>query len=249
MLTRARRPRLRALQPLLRRAALAALCVVAAGAAVAEVRIVTAEYADPTDRYTHGVLGDAIEYGSLVIGLSDGSKTRITLPHERVFEDIAPRIIALEKDGDPEVIVVESHVSYGARLSIYNQKGLITATPYIGTKYRWLAPVGAADLDGDGAIEIAYVDRPHLVKTLRIWRYADRTLVEVASVSGVSNHRIGEDFITGGVRKCGDRVSLITASGDWRNIIETRFDGHKATAQRIGPFEGAVSVDKALHCP
>ena len=36
-----------------------------------------------------------------------------------------------------------------------------------------LAPLGAADLDGDGKIELAYIDRPHLAKILRIWRFDD----------------------------------------------------------------------------
>jgi hypothetical protein len=48
----------------------------------------------------------------------------------------------------------------------------LASTPWIGQRFRWLAPVAAADLDGDGAMELAYVDRPHLARTLRVWRIA-----------------------------------------------------------------------------
>jgi hypothetical protein len=53
---------------------------------------------------------------------------------------------------------------------------LLAATPHIGSANRWLAPIGAADLDGDGRVEIAYVDRPHLARTLRIWRTFTRRM-------------------------------------------------------------------------
>ena len=42
------------------------------------------------------------------------------------------------------------------------------ATPFIGTPRRWLAPVGVADLDGDGRAEIAYVETPHRDKVLML---------------------------------------------------------------------------------
>jgi hypothetical protein len=71
----------------------------------------------------------------------------------------------------------------------------------IGQRNRWLAPIGAADLDGDGRVEIAYVDRPHLARTLRVWRSRPGgTLTEIATATGLTNHRIGEAFITGGIR-------------------------------------------------
>ena len=84
----------------------------------------------------------------------------------------------------------------GARLAIYGVGGRITANDWIGRRIRWLAPIGAADFDGNGTIEIAYVDRPHLAKTLRVWRYRTGTLTQIATRPGVTNHRIGEVDIT-----------------------------------------------------
>ncbi len=249
MAARAQRRGWRFLQPVLCCAVLAILSTASGGMALAQSAIVAARYDDPTTRYAHGVLGDDIEYGALVLELADGNRHRLTLPEVRVFEDIAPRLADLDGDDLPEVITVESHQKRGARLAIYNADGLITATPYIGTANRWLAPIGAADLDGDGWVEIAYIDRPHLAKTLRIWRYEQARLTEVGTLKGLSNHRIGEDFITGGVRRCaGAPPELITASGDWRRIVATGFQNGQPSPRDLGPFEGQASVKAALAC-
>ena len=53
--------------------------------------ITAARYGDPAMRFAHDVLGDAVEWGTLVLELSDGTGRRITLPQAPVFEDIAPR--------------------------------------------------------------------------------------------------------------------------------------------------------------
>ena len=122
--------------------------------------IVGAAYEAPTDRYAHGILCDAIEWGALRI-TTDSRSLVFTLPPDRVFEDTAPRLIDLDGDGVDEVVVVETLNTAGAQLAIYDATGKIAATPHIGRTNRWLAPIGAADLDGDGRIEIAYIDRPH----------------------------------------------------------------------------------------
>ena len=199
-------------------------CLIATGAAGAQT-IKDAYYADPTTRYAHGVLGDDIEHETLVLTLSDGRTLRMVLPESAVFEDTAPRLIDLDGDGSPEVVVVESDQTRGARLAVYDSIGRIDATPYIGTRNRWLAPIGAADLDGDGVMEIAYVDRPHLAKTLRIWRYANRALTHVADMPGVTNHRIGERDIAGGIRICADNPEIIVATANWSQILAVTFDG------------------------
>ncbi|SLN47199.1 FG-GAP repeat protein [Roseovarius gaetbuli] len=211
--------------------------------------ITAARYAEPTTRYAHGVLGDAVEWGALVLELSDGTRHRITLPQALVFEDIAPRLADLDHDGTPEVIVVETSLDKGARMSIYGPKGRITATPHIGRSHRWLAPIGAADLDGDGRTEIAYIDRPHLAKTLRIWRYEDGTLRPVADHAGLSNHKIGWDFIAGGIRTCGNTPELITANADWSRVMATTFQGGRVKSHEIGAYTSPQSLTAALTCP
>ncbi|MDQ7070538.1 MAG: VCBS repeat-containing protein [Rhodobacterales bacterium] len=218
--------------------------------------ILEAKLIEPTTRYDHGVLGDAIEWGALALHVDMGCQgcetpaTRnfvIRLPENRVFEDIEARIIDLG-EGSRGVMVVETDLAKGARLALYDESGLIAATPFIGRKYRWLAPIGAADLDGDGNIEIAYIDRPHLAKTLRVWRYYDGELLPVVDLPDLTNHRIGEDVIFGGIRDCGDGFEVITANGNWSWVVATRFVDGALVARKIGDNKGPRSFKRALDC-
>jgi hypothetical protein len=223
------------------------LALVLCLARAAEAQVVSAVYEQPTDRYAHGILGDSIEWGALSMRLVDGRRVRIVLPEDRVFEDTAPRVADVDVDGAAEVVVVESSVTQGSRLAVYGPAGLIAATPFIGQANRWLAPVGAADLDGDGRVEIAYVDRPHLAKTLRIWRFAGSRLTEVAAAPGYTNHRIGERDIAGGIRDCGAGPEMIVADAEWRQVVAVRFDG-RLNVRPLGPHSGRESFAAAMAC-
>ncbi|WP_298838710.1 VCBS repeat-containing protein [uncultured Roseobacter sp.] len=235
----------------LARRALLAVCLWHAGTAGAGERITAAGYAGPTSEYPHGVLGDAVEWKTLRV--TAGNRVfEITAGDGRVFEDVAPRLWDITGDGEPEVVAVESDARLGARLVIYtlDQDGLreLAATPNIGTRFRWLAPVGAADLDGDGHTEIAWVDRPHLAKTLRIWRWKTGSFEQIARYPGVSNHRIGEDFISGGLRDCGAGPEMVLADAPWRGILALRLEDGVVSATPVAPFEGPESFEAALSC-
>lgn len=218
--------------------------------------VLGAEFAEPTRRYPHGVLGDDEEWGALVLRVDQcpecarikTQEVTIRLPDHRVFEDLAPRLFDLP-DGRRLVAVVESDTAKGARLSIYGAGGVVTAGPFIGQTNRWLAPAGIGDMDGDGRIELAYVDRPHLAKMLRLFRLeeGDR-LVELASLAGVSNHRIGWDFIVGGLRDCGAGPELVLASGDWARNVAVRFDGAMLHQRDLGAYGGSNSLAPLMGC-
>lgn len=209
--------------------------------------IKSATFINPTTRYNHGILGDSIEYGGLRI--RDGNKKlTITLPDDHVFEDITPRLVDVDNDGNVEVIVIETDTSKGAALAIYDETGKLAETPHIGTSHRWLAPIGVADFNADGDIDIAYIDRPHLAKRLRVWSYHDGKLTEVAHTSNLTNHKIGWDFIAGGVRDCGAGSEMITADGAWRNVVSTRFEGGKLVSRKIGTYKDPDSLKTALSC-
>jgi hypothetical protein len=158
-------------------------------------RIAEAWLVAPTDRYDHGVLGDAIEAGGLMVRLDDGSERRLLLPDDQVFEDLQPRLADLDRDGNDEILIVRSSLDSGAVLTAYglvdDELRLIAEGPKRLPKHRWLNPVGAADFDGDGVIEVAYVETPHLGGVLRIVSLQEGELVEEASWAGVSNHVIG----------------------------------------------------------
>ncbi|WIY23568.1 VCBS repeat-containing protein [Parasedimentitalea psychrophila] len=217
--------------------------------------IVSARFIEPTTRYDHAILGDDVEWGALELLVDacsgcDGSvayRLIIRLPETHVFEDLEPRIIEGD-DGPTLVMVVESSLTQGARLSLYDERGLYAATPFIGRPHRWLAPIGSADLDGDGWPEVAYIDRPHLAKTLRIWSLRDGELVEVASKTGLTNHRIGEDFITSGIRDCGDGPEVVTVDSGWSRIVASTLGAGEISSRDIGAFEGRGSMDRALDC-
>ncbi|MEM1077645.1 MAG: VCBS repeat-containing protein [Pseudomonadota bacterium] len=220
----------------------------ASGAAQAAEGVVSAEYGGETTRYAHGVLGDAIEYGSLTVVTDRGRRLRIVLPEHSVFEDLAPRVVDLDGDGAAEVVVVESHRDLGGQLAVYGPEGKIAATPHIGRTNRWLAPIGAADFDGDGAMEIGYIDRPHLAKTLLLWRYEDRALTWVAALPGMTNHRIGEDFISGGIRDCAGPLEMVVAEANWSGTVAVRFTaGQLSRAELPYPATPSGFAD-ALSC-
>jgi len=208
-----------------------------------------------TQRYKHGILGDTIEPSSLGV-YSDQDRiscgSRVDLDPLHVFEDIAPRIADITGDGKNEVVVIRSHVKKGAQLSVYAMRfqklSLIAATPYIGIRHRWLAPIGIADFNGDGDMDIAYIDRPHLAQILRVWSYRDGKLVEIATTSNLTNHKIGWDFIAGGVRDCGQGPEMITADGAWRKVISTRLIDDELHSKEIGVYSDPDNLKSALDC-
>ncbi len=198
-------------------------------------------------RYDHGVLGDAVEWGTLRLGLEGGGAVALRLPQTRVFEDLAPRLVDL--GGQVAALVVETDLSLGARVALYGPDGVIAAGPFIGQRHRWLAPVGAGDLDGDGLTEIAYVDRPHLARVLRVWRYVpgNPDLQPVAHLAGFTNHRLGEDRITGGLRDCGAGPEMVLPGADWARLMAVRLVGGTLIATDIGPHD-AAALTRALTC-
>lgn len=225
-----------------------ALLAALAAHPVAAQGVLTAEYRDPTTRYAHGVLGDDEEWGALVLELDNRSRLAFVLPEERVFEDLAPRLVDIDGDGANEALVVESHVERGARIAIYGADGLVVATDFIGTPNRWMAPVGVTDLNGDGRMDVVYVDRPHLAKTLVVMSYTDGQLVRLAEAAPYSNHRIGQNFISGGIRTCAGRAEIVVASGDWRGLVALSWDGQGLSPEIIGTDTSPAGFAAALAC-
>ena len=150
---------------------------------------------DPTTRYDHGVLGDAVEAGGFRLRFRDGTTAEVGLGPDHVFEDRRVRIVDIDGDGRDELLVVRSDVERGAALVLYELSGGVirvrAAAPPIGRAHRWLNPLGVADFDGDGRREIAAILTPHLAGRLTLYRQEGAALVPLAARDGYSNHAIG----------------------------------------------------------
>jgi len=220
--------------------------------------LIAAWYDGATSRYKHGVLGDDIEAGELhAITNHDGEQCvqRLVLDEDEVFEDLAPRLVDMDGDGEMDIVAVVSHARLGAKLAVFghaeNRDGLVlkASTPNIGTSYRWLAPIGTGDFNADGRMDVAFVDRPHLAQVLRVFSYEPGGgLTQVASANGFTNHRIGEDFISSGVRSCDGESTLITVDPAWQTIQATSLKESTLLTVEFGAFEGISSIEAALDC-
>lgn len=158
---------------------------------VGTAQVARAWFAAPTSRYDHGVLGDAIEAGSLEIERRDGRHGSVTLGRDAVFEDISPRIASI--DGRDWIVVVKSYLDRGSALAIIDADSMTIAaeTPPIGRAHAWLNPAGIADYDGNGTTDFALVRQPHVVGRLELWSWKDRKLTKVVEIADASNHFIG----------------------------------------------------------
>ncbi len=212
-----------------------------------------AYYEHEVTYYPHGVLGDKLEWSRLVLVRDDGREYAIDLPRNRVFEDIAPRLVDIDGDNQYEVMVVESDIKKGSRLAIYHQTidnkiVVMAATPFIGRPFRWLAPIGVADFDNDGVVEIAYIDRPHLAKRLQIWRFTNGELRHVADLPNLTNHQIGWDFIASRIVVCAGSPIIITASGDWQNVMASFYHDRKWQSRVVKPLTNLQELTDGEVC-
>ena len=224
-------------------------------------QISAARYIEPTDAYGHGAVAGG-EYSALEIIWSTGAR-QVLRASGGIFEDTHPRLADLDGDNRPELVTVVADFTAGARIQVYAQPDAtqphaqpVAATAPIGQRHRWLAIAGIADLDGDGRVEIAYVDRPHLARVLRVVRAYPAAggtgwqLAEIAQQQGHSNHQLRAPQIEGGLRHCGGLPQIITADAAWRQILATRLgrDG-RLRSRSLGPYEGPASMARALRCP
>ncbi len=186
--------------------------------------VALAWFARPTDRYRHAVLGDALEAAQLVAEMRDGRVFNLELPLTRVFEDLVPRLVDLDRDGRDEIVVVESDLRLGASLSVYGVgvNGLTrrASSGFIGQANRWLNPLGAGDFDGDGHLDLALVATPHIGGVLRLYRFAEPALVQFAEFTGVSTHRLGSrELELGRVVKRRPRDRLLLPDQSHRRLL------------------------------
>jgi hypothetical protein len=149
----------------------------------------------PTDRYDHGVLGDAIEASSITFipnPLFDEASVLITIPGDLVIEGISPIWADLTGDGEKEIIVTVSNASQGAQILVFNTDGQqIAAGPAIGQGYRWRHQIVVAPFGPNGELELVDVLTPHLGGVVEFYRLEGDQITIVAQVPGYTSHVIG----------------------------------------------------------
>lgn len=155
-------------------------------------KIASAQFATPVDRYGHFALGRPHEYARLEVTTDTGRRLVFELPDKEVFEDLAPRLVAMAPGEPQEILAIVSQRDSGSRLMMLRLAGsrieVSAESPPIGTPMRWLNPVGVADLDGDGRAEIAAVITPHIGGILKVYKKQGSQLVEISALDGFSNH-------------------------------------------------------------
>ena len=141
-------------------------------------------------RYDHGVLGDAVEATRLLWLERHNLQVlrELTLPAPQVFEDIAPRAVALARgsgllsvrsgSAGAQLVLVTADAAHAARLQV------AAVGDALGQPNRWLAPTT------DGRRLFA-VHTPHIGGVLHEYRLQGDRLLGLAVARDLSTHRIG----------------------------------------------------------
>lgn len=227
----------------------------------------------PTLRYPHTALGNATHAGSLHIMVNTATGTvqelAYQLPLNRVFEDRIPRLVDLDGDGRDEIILIESDVLKGSAVVVFgvtatgfaNVAGRlalreVARSPFTGSTFRWLNPVGVADFDGDGRLDIASVTTPHVGGILTLYHFRPPKLEPYAQAMDVSNHRMGdmEQQLAVIIEQNNTRPTIVVpdmqlkalhalrweAPGNWKELADVQ--PLPASVQRITPASGGACL-------
>lgn len=164
----------------------------------------------PTDRYAHGVLGDAIEASSLTVLDPERQTVEQVVEFEgSVVEGISPMWADIDDDAVAELVVTLSDSAGGARLAVVSESGAIAAeSDPIGQASRWRHQIAAGPLGPNGETELVEVVTPHLGGIVTFHRLDGSDLVEVASIGGFTSHELGSRNL--------DMAIVADADGDGR---------------------------------
>jgi hypothetical protein len=146
----------------------------------------------PTDRYPHGVLGDAIEASALQVWTDYGEAPRVSLADHEVIEGTSAIWASLGDSGPAGFLVTVSDAETGSRLRAYDEYGhVIAESEPVGQGFRWIHQIGVGPTGPGGEIEIIAVRTPHIGGVVEAYRLVGGGFVRVAALEGYSSHVLG----------------------------------------------------------
>ncbi len=210
----------------------------------------------PTLRYPHRALGSPTHAASVhaLVRSRSGAWQAVEsrLPLHRVYEDRVPRIIDIDRDGSEEILLVEADALRGASLVVlgieHAANGPVLTerarSAFAGTPFRWLNPVGVADFDADGQLDLAMVLTPHIGGELQLLHYRPPLMVPYARALDVSNHRMGaiEQALAVIVQVAGQRPTVLVPDMTLRALHALRWDapGRWTELGDVMPLPGRI---------
>ena len=201
-------------------------------------------------RYDHGALGDGIEATRLLWLERHRLQVmrELSLPTPHVFEDIAPRAVALAKGIG--LLTVRSG-------PMGSQLALVTADPTqanrlqvaalgdaLGTRHRWLAPT----TDG---LRLLAVHTPHIGGVLHEYRLAGDRLASRIVARDLSTHRLGSRELDLAVwlgprlvvpSQNGMRLRVLDASSGWGETDSAALPARLAMTAALPDARGLAAL-------
>jgi hypothetical protein len=150
---------------------------------------------DPSQRYTHGILGDETEPTGIAVVSTEGEpkvEHQIDIKKPEVIEGIGAIWEDIDGDGRRDILVTTSNGQDGARLTIFEQDGdLLAESDPIGKGFRWRHQLAIAPVGPNGGLEVVDVRTPHIGGLVEFFALESSKLVKTAEVTGFSSHTIG----------------------------------------------------------
>jgi len=149
----------------------------------------------PTDRYDHGILGDAIDASAINL-IETEPELRvlqtITIDAPDVIEGISAIWADIDNDGARDIIVTLSNNRGGSRIAAYREDGtLLAESDPIGLGHRWRHQIAVARFDGSGTPLLVSIRTPHIGGIVEFFQYKNGELEITNEIKGFSAHSIG----------------------------------------------------------
>lgn len=192
----------------------------------------------PTDRYGHGVLGDAVEATQVrIVDVTAGTVTDTVVPEGRVIEGVRPLVGDLTGDGATDLVVTTSAEADGARLEAWLLAGRGRRIgPAIGAAGRWRHQIAIAPTDPAGGSEVVEVVTPHLDRIATFWHAGDQLLEATGDVpDALVSHDLGSRSM--------EDAAVVDVDGDGvRELVGPGTEGGLAIVRR-GEDTTVASID------